>query len=121
MVTCPSSRTSSDIFRAQTRADIAHHCNRLHAWALDEQVTNYFKGPSLRILKTPCEGYNSCHCEPKCEYMHEDQLPKDMPQEHYDRWHTCSAIFEGVRVGPLYPECQRIREQIAEEGDDDGN
>lgn len=39
-------------------------------------------------------------------YMHEDQLPDDMPRADYDKWYSQSWLSDGnigVRVGPVYP------------------
>lgn len=39
------------------------------------------------------------------EYMHEDELPEDIPQADYDEWYKRSYVPDGVgcRVGPKYP------------------
>lgn len=39
------------------------------------------------------------------EYMHEDELPEDMPQADYDEWYARSFVPGGVgcRIGPKYP------------------
>ncbi len=34
--------------------------------------------------------------------QYEDELPKDIPRQDYDRWFAMSKI-DGVRVGPKYP------------------
>lgn len=38
-------------------------------------------------------------------YMHEDELPENMPQSDYDEWYERSFVPDGlgVRVGPKYP------------------
>ena len=39
-------------------------------------------------------------------YMHEDDLPTNMPRKDYDKWYGKSWILGGavgVRVGPIYP------------------
>lgn len=38
-------------------------------------------------------------------YMHEDDLPVDMPQADYDKWYARSFVPDGIgcRVGPEYP------------------
>jgi hypothetical protein len=38
-------------------------------------------------------------------YIHEDELPSNMPKEDYDKWFAQSWIPDGVgcRVGPRYP------------------
>lgn len=33
-------------------------------------------------------------------FMHEDELPEDLPQELYDWWHANSHV-DGVRIGPI--------------------
>lgn len=52
-------------------------------------------------------------------YMHEDELPADMPKEDYDKWYEQSWIPNGVgcRVGPRYPfeSAQVAVEAAAEE------
>lgn len=43
--------------------------------------------------------------EAERKYMHEDELPEDMPQADYDEWYKRSFVLDGVggRVGPKYP------------------
>jgi hypothetical protein len=57
-------------------------------------------------------------------YMHEDQLPVNMPKEDYDKWYAQSWIPDrvGCRVGPVYPlvqpaeagEVERLKKELAE-------
>lgn len=49
--------------------------------------------------------FEDCGCEKCLPYMHEDELPADMPRKDYDEWFKRSWIPGGVgcRVGPIYP------------------
>lgn len=44
-------------------------------------------------------------------YMHEDDLPEDMPQADYDEWYEQSFVPDGVgcRVGPKYPKQEQAQ------------
>jgi hypothetical protein len=54
-------------------------------------------------------------------YIHEDELPADVPQEDYDKWFAQSWLSDGdigVRVGPPYPfQATQVAVESADAGE----
>jgi hypothetical protein len=81
----------------------------------------YLKAPGISELATIISRHFSPTETTQPPYMHEDQLPVNMPKEDYDKWYAQSWIPEGVgcRVGPVYPlvlpaeagEVERLRDE----------